>query len=138
MAQMYYSQRIARKAFRGTNVKDAYMKAVKWYASNIIAKDELHNVQVEYTKHKSEPVVIMSLYAVMSESEVIEQHCSICKEMHHSFFINEDTQCNRCSAMGYQKRLERKIITKVSYYKGLLSKIQNEGEGSDEQDVQYD
>ena len=50
MAKILYSQRVAKKVFTGATVKDAYMKAVKWYASNIIAKDDLHEIQVEYKK----------------------------------------------------------------------------------------
>lgn len=117
--QICFSEQFAQKTFDGTSVKDAYLKACKWYASNVIAVDQLHEVQVEYVKGINQ--VTIKLYAVLTESEVMEQHCQCCKEMHHSFFINEDTACNRCSAMAYQRRLERKISTKAGYYKQLLS-----------------
>lgn len=128
MAQILYSQPFGRKVFKGASIKDAYMKACKWYASNVIAKDKLHNVQVEYIKDAKANTVTIVLYAVLSETDVKEQHCQCCKEMHHSFFINEDTHCDRCSAAGYQRRLEQKLSVKLSYYKELLDKILTEGE----------
>ena len=117
--QICFSEQFAQKTFNGTSVKDTYLKACNWYASNVIAVDQLQEVQVEYIKGINQ--VTIKLYAVLTESEVMEQHCQCCKEMHHSFFINEDTACNRCSAMAYQRRLERKISTKAGYYKQLLS-----------------
>lgn len=133
MGQLFYSQKIGSKVFRGVSTKEAYMKSIKWYASNIIAKDELHNVQVEFVKDEKERKVTLLLFAVLPEKEVLEQHCENCKEMHRSFFINEDTHCDRCSTLGYQKRLERHLSVKVGYYKELLRKIaKEEGVDSDE------
>ena len=66
------------------------MKAVKWVATNVLSKDELHNVLVEYDKDKQSPTVTVHLYAAFPEKEVKEQHCKCCEEMHHSFFINEN------------------------------------------------
>lgn len=136
MAQkVYYSERIGRKTFKGSTTKEAYMKAVKWYATNIISNDLFQHVQVEYEKAEDKPEIIMSLYAVMSEKEIIEQHCNICREMHHHFFISEQTDCNRCNAAGFQKRLEQKMSVKTTYYRELLSKIRKEeGDSSDEQE----
>ena len=128
MAQILYSQPFGRKVFKGASIKDAYMKACKWYASNVIVKDKLHNVQVEYIKDVKANTVTIVLYAVLSETDVKEQHCQCCKEMQNSFFINEDTHCNRSSAAGYQRRLEQKLSVKLSYYKELLGRILTEGE----------
>lgn len=124
MAGLRYSEQIAEKTFRGVSHKDAYIKAVKWYASTVIARDQLHNVHVEFVKDKTEPIVTMKLFAVLDEKEAREEHCACCKEMHHAFFINEATECSRCSVAGYQRRLEKMLRIKVSYYKELLSKTE--------------
>lgn len=126
MAHLHYSEQIAEKTFRGSSTKDAYMRAVKWYASTVIAKDKLHNVQVEFVKGKAEPIVTLKLFAVMDEQEAREQHCACCREMHHLFFVNEATECSRCSAAGYQRRLEERLQIKVSYYRELLNKTSKE------------
>lgn len=120
MAAILYSQKIAKKVFTGETVKDAYMKAVKWYASNIIAKDDLHEIQVEYKKDNATNSIEMTLYAVLSAEEVMEQHCKVCKEIHHSFFINEANNCNVCNIGAYERRMKQKIAVKVGYYKELL------------------
>lgn len=125
MNKINYSQRFGKKVFRGATVKEAYMSACKWYASNIIAGDKFHGVQVEYIKDAKDNSVTMVLYASLPEGEVMDNHCQVCKEMHRAFFINQDNDCTRCSALGYKRRLESKIAVKVDYYKELLRKIVN-------------
>lgn len=115
-----YSEEFMSKKFSGENMKDAYMKAVKWFATNVLAKDELHNITVEYVKDTQSPTVTIHLYANMEEEEVMDAHCNICKEFSHSFFINEQTDCSRCTAMGYHRRCQERIKTKVDWYKRLL------------------
>ena len=115
-----FAVELLSKKFTGDNMKDAYMKACKWYASNVLAKDELQNVCVEYVKDKQSPTVTIHLYVYMEEEEVRQNHCNVCKEYHHSFFINEAENCNCCNVTGYQKRLEQKIRTKRGYYRDLL------------------
>lgn len=117
-----YSKQFAQKVFRGITTKEAYMKAVKWYASNIIAKDELHEVQVEFEKGTNQ--VTVKLFAVLKEQDVRDRHCEICKEMHKSFFINEANNCSVCNASAYQRRLDQQISVKHGYYKELFSKME--------------
>ena len=38
-----YSTEFFSISFSGKNMKDAYLKACKWYATNVLSKDELHN-----------------------------------------------------------------------------------------------
>lgn len=125
MDNIKYIMKFGRKVFKGATVKDAYMDACKWYASNIIAGDKFHGVQVEYEKDTKNNAVTMTLYASLPEKEVMDNHCEVCKEMHRAFFINQDNDCSRCSAKGYKKRLEGKIAVKVDYYKEQLRKIIN-------------
>lgn len=115
-----FAEELISKKFTGENMKDAYMKAVKWYASNILAKDELHGICVEYEKDTQFPTIIAHLYITMNEEEVRQNHCNVCKEFHHSFFINEAENCNNCNVSGYQKRLDIKIKAKRDYYRELL------------------
>lgn len=115
-----FSKMFAQKTFKGATTKDAYMKAVKWYASNVIAVDELHEVQVEFIKGTNQ--VTIKLYTVLQEQTVRENHCAICKEMHKSFFINEANNCGACKVSAYQRRLEQKISVKATYYRELFGK----------------
>lgn len=120
-----YSREFYKKTFAADSMKSAYLLAAKWYATNVLSKAEFANVQVQFVKeNKSElPTVTIHLFAVQDgENDVMAQHCQRCKEMHHSFFINEDTHCNRCSALGFQNRIEQMINIKKEYYKGMLRK----------------
>lgn len=122
-----YSKQFAQKTFKGATTKDAYMKAVKWYASNIIARDELHEVQVEFVKGINQ--VTLKLFAVMQEQVVRDNHCAVCREMHKSFFINEANNCSACKVSAYYRRLDQKIAIKNQYYKELFDKL---GDNEDE------
>lgn len=118
-----YSREFFKKSFTAGDMKSAYLSAVKWYSTNVLSKAEFINVHVQFIKEdKNEfPTITMHLFAVQDgEQDVMSQHCKCCKEMHHSFFINEDTHCSRCSALGFQNRLEQKINIKRDWYKELL------------------
>ncbi len=120
-----YSREFYKKSFTDDTMKSAYMSAVKWYATNVLSKAEFANIQVQFIKENKGkyPTITIHLFAVQDgEQDVMSQHCQCCREMHHSFFINEDTHCNRCSAAGFQRRLEEKINIKMNYYKDMLRK----------------
>ncbi len=121
-----YSREFFKKSFTASSMKSAYMLAVKWYATNVLSKAEFINVHAQFVKDDADdesPTITIHLFAVQDgERDVMAQHCACCKEMHHSFFINEDTHCDRCSALGFQKRLEDKINIKKNLYSGLIRK----------------
>lgn len=115
-----YTEEFASEKFIGKDVKSAYLKACKWFASNIMANKEFNNVQVKYEKVESENAVIVHLYVSVPDSVVSEQHCQICRETHSSFFMSEETNCAWCKVKGYQNRINVAVQDKVSYYKHLL------------------
>ncbi len=126
MARALFSMKFGKKSFTASTMKEAYLKACKWYATNILSKDELRDIQVEFEKDKQFPTVTIHLYAMVNEREIFNQHCLCCKEMHHNFMINENTNCNICAAAGYQNRLEQKTKIKQSYYRQLFNKLLEE------------
>lgn len=120
-----YSQEFFKKSFTAGDMKSAYLSAVKWYSTYVLSKAEFINVHVQFIKEDKEefPTITIHLFAVQDgEKDVMAQHCKCCQEMHHAFFINEDTHCSRCSALGFQNRLEQKINIKKDWYKELLRK----------------
>lgn len=124
-----YSREFFKKSFTADSMKSAYMIAVKWYATKVLSKAEFANVHVQFIKDdKGEsPTVTIHLFAVQDgEKDVMEKHCECCREMHSHFFINENTSCNRCSALGFQNRLEQKINIKRSWYREKLTKYLEE------------
>lgn len=120
-----YSRKFYKKSFSADTMKAAYLSAVKWYSTNVLSKDEFANVHIQFIKETDGeyPTITLHLFAVQDgEKDIMSKHCECCREMHHSFFINEDTNCNRCSALGFQNRLEQKINIKKDYYKEMLRK----------------
>lgn len=115
-AKEFYSQ-----MFRASNLKDAYLKACKWYAQVVLSKD-LNNVMVEYIKDSTTNTVTAKLYGTMEELATKEQHCIICKESHKSFYMSEETNCSWCKIRAYQNRIETNINSRCSYLKGEIAK----------------
>lgn len=128
---IFYSQEFFKMSFEAESMKKAYMDACKWYATNVLSKDELHNVQVEFEKKTNDeqfPTVVIHLFAVLSEDELRTKHCNICREVHSSFFMNQHYNCNRCETNAYQKRTNDMLKVKLDYYRGLISKRVKEDE----------
>lgn len=126
-----YSREFFKKSFEADSMKSAYLSACKWFSTNVLSKAEFKNVHVQFVKEdKTEfPTVTVHLFAVQdNEADVLREHCECCKEMHHAFFINENTNCNRCSAMGFQNRLERGMTIKRDWYRDLLKKTGGMGD----------
>lgn len=122
-----YTERFYSQKFTGQTSKEAYLKACKWYATNVLSKDELHNVQVEFEKDKQFPTVTIHLYAVLIEDELKAEHCTICKEFTSSFFIHETVDCSRCTMLGFCNRQASKMNVKVAYYKECLRRYIGNG-----------
>lgn len=115
-----YCEEFFKITFKGKTKKDAYLKANKWYAVNVLCKDELQGIIVEYEKDKQSPTVTLHLFASIIDDEVREKHCQICRQMHTSFFINEEFDCTRCYAKGFQNRVDKTIAIKKEYYRGKI------------------
>lgn len=120
-----YSEEFAKKDFTSDTMKEAYMKAVKWYATNILSNDILKDVQVSYEKvdDGGKPKIRMRLFAPLDESTLRRNHCEICKETHKLFYINEETNCNWCKLKAYQERMKDTIKQKRTAYRETLVKV---------------
>lgn len=115
-----YSEVVYQQDFTGKTMKDAYLKACKWYASNILSKDELHDVQVEYIKDKQYPSVTMRLFCSVEEQEVKSHHCAICKEVHKNYYMNENINCGWCKVSAFHNRIADVMNIKKSYVRGKI------------------
>lgn len=128
---IYYSKEFFKKRFTSSTMKKAYMDACKWYATAVLSKDELHNIQVEFEKlyDGQLPTVMVHLFAVMDEQELRERHCTICREQYTAFYMHSTAPCSKCEANAYQRRADEMLRIKLEYYKGLINK--SDGGASD-------
>lgn len=112
-----YIVEIMSKKFVSETRKKAYLEATKWVAVNVLGKDELKNVIIQYEKDNQSPSIVVHLFVGIDEQEIMSKHCNICKESHKSFYINDETNCNWCKVQAYQRRLENAIEAKRYVYK---------------------
>ena len=117
-----YSTEFFSISFSGKNMKDAYLKACKWYATNVLSKDELHNIEVMYEKDKQSPTVTLHLFATLYEQSLIDEHCDVCKSAHNALFCSSNTNCEWCKIHGYRNRLNQKMSIKKEYYKEKIKR----------------
>ena len=119
-----YSEVVYQKSFSAKKMKDAYLKACKWYASNVLSKDELHDIQVEYIKEndKQYPTITARLFTSIEETEIKATHCAICKETHKSFFINENTNCAWCNTDAFERRIREQLNIKRGFVKTKIER----------------
>lgn len=117
-----YCEEFFEKKFVSETMKDAYMKAAKWVASNVISRKDMYKVKIEYEKRedKKMPTITVHLFVELSASEVSERHCEICMETHNKFFINENCNCAWCNSMAFMRRANKMLKVKADYYKEKL------------------
>ena len=129
MKPITYSKEFFKKKFMADTMKTAYMDACKWYDTNVLSKDELHNVQVEFEKGHDEsqfPTVTIHLFATLDEETLRERHCKICRETNSLFYMHTNNNCNKCEANAYQRRTDDMLRVKLEYYRELISKRDRE------------
>lgn len=123
---MLYIEKFFEKRFRAENSKEAYLKACKFVASNIISeKSRVEDTKVVWDVIKVSdesdlPTFQLSLYFKFDDTEFMQQTCRACKEFHKSFFINENFNCERCNKVGYEKNIQQKLLIGTEYFKKML------------------
>ena len=114
-----YCKEFANKKFCGKNQKDAYLKAMKWYATNVLAKNKLHKAQFSVQKDGPQSV-ILHIYVTLDEDEVRSQQCDICRDMHKRLYGNNDCNCGWCNVKAYLVRLDDKLRIARDWYSEKL------------------
>lgn len=114
------------REFKAKKSKDAYLKACKFVASNIISassKVEVSKVTWDVVRVSNDddlPTFRLTLYYKFDDTQFMKQTCEACKEFHKSFFINENYNCNRCNKVGYEKNVDQKLMIGSEYLRKQL------------------
>lgn len=109
-----YAAEMLRKSFSNKDAKVAFLNASKWVATNLIHDEVVRgSTMCKYEKGYDEKtckyIIIVVVYVSLNEQQAREDHCAICKEVHHSFFINENVNCNECKLKAYQSRVDNRL-----------------------------
>lgn len=119
------------REFKAKKSKDAYLKACKFVASNIISessKVEVSKVTWDVVRVSNDddlPTFRLTLYYKFDDTQFMKQTCEACKEFHKSFFINENYNCNRCNKVGYEKNVDKKLMIGSEYLRKQLDEELN-------------
>ena len=120
MTQMKISKKYFEKLFKSPDPKEAYLKACKWLANNILNKNELNESYYNISKvEQSDDITVfkLELYCMLESTEVTNRFCNTCKESHRSFYRNSKPNCFSCNMITYKDRLTESINIKSSYRK---------------------
>lgn len=121
---MLISMKFFEKLFKSEDYKDAYIKATKWIANNVL-KVEIKDVTFKISKiDKTDlPTIKLELFAGLDSNDLKNHRCMVCKEFHRSFYINQEYNCNACRMKGYLDEANQKLTIKKHYTKGILRDI---------------
>lgn len=101
--------------------KEAYIKGCKNLAKYMASKKYSNlSFKIERTQVPNE--FIFSMYTNIDLGEEQRKFCSICKEVHSSFYINEEYNCSRCNLRTFLTRAEEKARISKSFYRGEMNK----------------
>ena len=125
---MIYIEKFYERSFRAESPKEAYMKACKFVASNVISKGSKVEAKeitwdvsrVDAEKGESLPTFRLTLYYKFDDTEFMKMTCQACKEFHKSFFINENFNCSKCNKVGYEKNVRQAMSIGLTHYRNLL------------------
>lgn len=109
-------EKVFSKKFENKNKKEAYLKACKWLATNIISKKELSEVVFEIKERKVVDgfCFVLILHVSLNELKLFEGHCTVCRTINSNFFQNNEA-CGTCRAKAYRYRIESKLKTRKGY-----------------------
>lgn len=123
---MLYIEKFYEREFKAKDSKDAYLKACKFVAGNVVSKSS----KVEVTKVTWDvvrvengsdlPTFRLTLYYKFDDTQFMQQSCDACKQFHKSFFINENYNCSRCNKIGYENNIKQKLIIGSEHLRKML------------------
>lgn len=117
---MQLSAKVCEFVFVGKTKQEAYIKGCKAVAK-YIASNKYENISNKIVWMKSkEPTVKFILYTNIDANNEIRNFCKICKEIHTSFFINEEYNCARCNLKAYMRHSQQKISISKNFYKSRI------------------
>lgn len=106
--------KICSYKFHAYSEKEAYLQGCKKLAG-IMASKKYQNIttKIQHIGDNEFEFVVYTMLDIMSEQT---NFCRLCKEMHHSFFINENYNCSRCNYKTFLKRMQQKLRISKGFY----------------------
>lgn len=112
--------KICSYKFHAFSEKEAYLQGCKKLA-NIMASKKYQNITTKII-NLGENTFEFVVYTMLDITEEQSHFCKMCKEMHCSFYINEEYNCSRCNYKTFLKRIREKLMISRSYYREQFRK----------------
>lgn len=120
---MIIGAKIGSKSFSHPNKKEAYLKGCKYMAKFVKYTQVYYTVEEQ--KESEFPTFVFTLYAIRDLTETKARYCTLCKEFHSSFYINEFYNCNTCSLNSFLNREKEALnISRGAFKKRMAIKKQ--------------
>lgn len=114
--------------FKAKTNKEAYLKACKWVAKNVVGKE--NEMRETFWKVEQEDIGTykLTLYCMLDYKDKERKFCEICQSYHKRFYYNEERDCSRCNLKAFKKRIDEGLTIKKAYRKELISKKPSGGD----------
>ncbi len=119
-ANLGFAFKVATFSFKATSEKEAYLMGCKKMAK-IIATKKYQNLTTKII-NCGDNLFQFIVYTMLDITDEQRNFCKMCKEMHCSFFINEDYNCARCNYKSFMRRMLEKLRISKSYYREQFKK----------------
>ena len=113
---MTFSLKVKSFTVTGETEQEAYIKGCKHYAKYMASK-KYTNLSFKIERVAGAPnAFTFTLYTNIDVNAEQRQFCKMCKEMHCSFFVNEEYNCARCNLKSFLKRVQQKGNISKGFY----------------------
>lgn len=119
---MYLTCKICSFIVEAETEKEAYIKGCKKMAPLIASKKYKHTSSKIERVPGSENTFQFVIFTNIDLGSEYRNFCKMCKEMHCSFYINEEYNCARCNLRVFIERTEQKARVSKGYYKKEFQK----------------
>ena len=117
---MYITAKICSFDITAESEKEAYIKGCK-KAASMVASKKYKNTSMKVERSR-EGVLTFTILTNIDLGQDYKMFCKMCKEMHCSFYINENYNCDSCNLKAFLNRIEEKAKVSKSFYKREFTK----------------
>lgn len=111
---MNITMKVKSFVFESSDEKEAYLKGCKNLAKYIASKKYKN---LSFSVERVGNSCVFNVYTTLNMNPDQKNFCDLCKEMHSSFFINEEYNCKRCNLKAFLEREDKKLRISKSFYR---------------------
>ena len=119
---MFLTLKVCSFTVEAETEKEAYLRGCKKMAKLVASKKYKHTSSKIERVPDCENKFLFTIFTNIDLGPEYKNFCNMCKEMHCSFYINEEYNCSRCNLKAFMERVEQKARVSKNYYKNEFKK----------------